>query len=64
MPDFDTLIAGAIVNGRKRRITTLREIAENSLGSISDSFWARISAQWEFHAAMPDEELLRKSKEP
>lgn len=59
---FDAGIAGAIVNGRILHIPTLRAIAENSLGPISDKLWEQLEPKWRWHDAVSTEELQRASR--
>ncbi len=53
-PVINKTIAGAILFGRAAGIKTLRQIAEASLGPVSDALWKRVEAEWREHNAQSD----------
>lgn len=61
---FDAEIAGAIVNGRMLRLRSLRAIAENSLGPISDKLWKQLAPKWQWHDSMSTDDLQRAGRSP
>jgi hypothetical protein len=50
-------IAGAVLFGRGKGIQSLRDIAEASLGPVSDALWQRVEKEWAWHNSLTSDEL-------